>query len=414
MNSHLIAGPAQIGSSGKAVSRLKALVDAAASRPGLEAADTNVLSISGGKDSTALLLLARELDVPNLQAVFCDTGHEHPVTYAYVDYLQATLGLEIQRIRADFSSQMANKREYIARRWPADLMAGVPEVPGYWFRNDLEGCDSESDFPPAAPMPSRAPVNIYAPHAFMCWNWMPARRAVEPLTEERAAEVCAAAIAMLQPTGIPFLDLCLWKGRSPSTKTRFCTQELKVFPIQKQVFEPLLALHTTQDVYSWQGVRADESLARSKLPMQDEVGNGLINYRPLLHWSAADVFNMHRRHGIRWNPLYEDGMSRVGCMPCVNERKEGLANINRRYPEVIQRITRWEQAVSIASKRGSATLFTAVIDPTVLASDDISHQTHGIERMVEWSMTARGGRQFDLLAAADDGKACSSAYGLCE
>ena len=170
MNSHRIAGPAQIGSSGKAVSRLKALVDAAASRPGLEAADTNVLSISGGKDSTALLLLARELDVPNLQAVFCDTGHEHPVTYAYVDYLQATLGLEIQRIRADFSSQMANKREYIARRWPADLMAGAPEVPGYWFRNDLEGCDSESDFPPAAPMPSRAPVNIYAPHAFMCWN----------------------------------------------------------------------------------------------------------------------------------------------------------------------------------------------------------------------------------------------------
>lgn len=28
-------------------------------------------------------------------------------------------------------------------------------------------------------------------------------------------------------------------------------------------------------------------------------------------------------------------------------------------------------------------------------------------------MTSRGGRQFDLMAAADDGKACSSAYGLC-
>lgn len=394
--------------------RIHDLVAATCRITGLDVTDTNVLSISGGKDSTALFLLARELDVPNLMAVFCDTGHEHPVTYAYVDYLQTTLGLEIRRIRADFTSQMAHKREYIAKRWPTDLMAGVPELPGHWFRNDLEGCDSESDFPPRAPMPTRSPVNIYAPHSYMCWSWMPARRAIAPLTDEQAAKVCEAAIAMLQPTGIPFLDLCLWKGRFPSTKARFCTQELKVFPIQKQVFEPLMAAHTTQDVYSWQGVRADESLARSKLPMQDEVGNGLFNYRPLLHWSAADVFDMHRRHGIKWNPLYEDGMSRVGCMPCVNERKGGLANINRRYPEVIERISRWEQAVSVASKWGSATLFTAVTDPTVLSSDEISHETHGIERMVEWSMTARGGRQFDLLAAADDGKACSSAYGLCE
>ncbi|MNI79171.1 hypothetical protein D3C73_1356090 [compost metagenome] len=34
----------------------------------------NIVSISGGKDSTATLLVARELEVPNLSAVVADTA----------------------------------------------------------------------------------------------------------------------------------------------------------------------------------------------------------------------------------------------------------------------------------------------------------------------------------------------------
>lgn len=48
----------------------------------------NVISVSGGKDSTAMLTLAVEQQVENLIAVFADTGHEHPLTYRYVDYLE--------------------------------------------------------------------------------------------------------------------------------------------------------------------------------------------------------------------------------------------------------------------------------------------------------------------------------------
>lgn len=46
----------------------------------------NVVSVSGGKDSTALLLLAIVQEGPNLQAVFADTAHEHQQTYDYVNY----------------------------------------------------------------------------------------------------------------------------------------------------------------------------------------------------------------------------------------------------------------------------------------------------------------------------------------
>lgn len=50
-----------------------------------------VASVSGGKDSTALMLALREADVP-FRAVFADTGWEAPETYEYLDTLRQKIG----------------------------------------------------------------------------------------------------------------------------------------------------------------------------------------------------------------------------------------------------------------------------------------------------------------------------------
>ncbi|WP_447751676.1 phosphoadenosine phosphosulfate reductase domain-containing protein [Pseudomonas nicosulfuronedens] len=312
----------------------------------------NIVSISGGKDSAATLLVALALDTPNLQAVFADTGHEHPATYDYVHYLAEATGIAIRRVKADFSRQIANKRKFIEAKWPEK---GVPQA------------------------------------------------------------VVLAALDVLHPTGNPFLDLCLWKGRFPSTKARFCTDELKRNPIIEQVFLPLMDGDSM--VLSWQGVRRDESLNRRYLPECDEVGGGLFNYRPILKWPVEAVFEAHRAAGIKPNPLYLQGCNRVGCMPCIMCAKDELREIAARWPEEVARVREWERVVSIASKRGAATFFTAVTDPTVQANDNITHATHGIDRMVEWANTSRGGRQYDLInliARSGGDLRCSSAYGLCE
>ena len=56
-----------------------------------------VVSVSGGKDSTAVLLAMIDARIPFV-AVFADTGWEHPLTYEYLDTIERTLGLRILRV----------------------------------------------------------------------------------------------------------------------------------------------------------------------------------------------------------------------------------------------------------------------------------------------------------------------------
>ncbi|MBF9235566.1 phosphoadenosine phosphosulfate reductase domain-containing protein [Microvirga alba] len=371
----------------------------------------NVISISGGKDSTALLLLAIERQTENMQAVFADTGHEHPQTYEYVRYLEQATGVPIRWVRADFTADIERKREFVRTKWPAMLIAGKPEKPGYWLAQ--VGAPANDN----VPKPTHTPVDPYSATTYATWDWMPAVRGIAPKSEEEAAAVVERALAVLQPTGNPFLDLCLWKGRFPSTRARFCSEELKRNPIIEQVQLPLL--DAGDDVISWQGVRADESASRANLTEREckgtwESGAELWNYRPILKWTAQDCFDMHRKHGIKPNPLYQQGMGRVGCMPCIHARKDELLEISKRFPEEIARVAEWERIVSDVSKRNSATFFAAS-DLGVVDNDETVLGRANIMKFVEWSKTSRGGRQMDFLRADNDNlPLCTSIYGLCE
>jgi 3'-phosphoadenosine 5'-phosphosulfate sulfotransferase (PAPS reductase)/FAD synthetase len=61
----------------------------------------HIIQFSGGKDSTALVLWAKE-HLPEFTAVFCDTGWEHPLTYTYVDYIKwAVLGGKLTVVKSE-------------------------------------------------------------------------------------------------------------------------------------------------------------------------------------------------------------------------------------------------------------------------------------------------------------------------
>lgn len=60
----------------------------------------HILSLSGGKDSTALALYMRDR-VPQMEYVFCDTGEELPETYDYLLKIEAQLGVNITRLNPE-------------------------------------------------------------------------------------------------------------------------------------------------------------------------------------------------------------------------------------------------------------------------------------------------------------------------
>lgn len=63
----------------------------------------NVVSFSGGKDSTAMLLGMIERDMPIDCILFCDTGLEFPDMYDHIDKVEKYIGRPITRIKAEYS-----------------------------------------------------------------------------------------------------------------------------------------------------------------------------------------------------------------------------------------------------------------------------------------------------------------------
>lgn len=57
----------------------------------------HIVSLSGGKDSTALAIYLKDR-IPQVEYVFCDTGEELPETYEYLDRLESVLGKPITKL----------------------------------------------------------------------------------------------------------------------------------------------------------------------------------------------------------------------------------------------------------------------------------------------------------------------------
>jgi len=305
-----------------------------------------IVSVSGGKDSTATALIAMDrMGRENCRFVFADTGNEHELTIDYVNNYMPTVFGEVITLKADFSRVMAGKRAYIEKHWTNH---GVP------------------------------------------------------------AEFVSRALLLLQPTGNPFLDLCIWKGRFPSRKAQFCTQELKRRPLDTYM---MARLAEGYELSSWRGIRRDESHNRRNALATEMSAEGWRIEHPIVDWTAQQTVDFVVSRGVKLNPLYSLGMGRVGCMPCINCGKDELLEISKRFPDHIDRIREWEVMVSHAAKRGWTTFFCDSLEEG--ETDSEIFERLKIDSRVKWAETAHGGRQQDFVRL-EHTEACSSVYGLCE
>lgn len=200
----------------------------------------NAVAFSGGKDSTALLLWAKE-NLPSFVPIFCDTKWESPITYAYIEKI--------------------NK------------------------------------------------------------------------------EILTNALVTLTPHPRGgMVDLVYLKQRVPSPKARFCTENLKVKPMQEWIGEQ------SEEVTLYQGIRADESDSRRNMPDCEwsDIYDCEVR-RPLLRWTAEQVFAFLASHEVEPNPLYKLGARRVGCFPCILITHGELKRLTDTCPEVWDRIAELEE-----------------------------------------------------------------------
>lgn len=75
----------------------------------------HILGLSGGKDSAALAIYMRDR-IPKIEYFFCDTGHELPEVYEYLNRLEAYLGRDIERLKnggRDFDHYLAIYRNFL-------------------------------------------------------------------------------------------------------------------------------------------------------------------------------------------------------------------------------------------------------------------------------------------------------------
>ncbi len=159
------------------------------------------------------------------------------------------------------------------------------------------------------------------------------------------------------------IDKVLRAAPFPDAKNRYCTSHHKSNQIDKVLRQPMSSV-----VISAEGIRADESYARAKRPLWEyrkqicTRRRTAYTWRPLLHWSSEDVWaqlgtssdDLERRQelyrqvdsaafdGWRGHPAYVMGNQRLSCAICVLASRNDIVNGARHNPDLYQSLVQME------------------------------------------------------------------------
>jgi len=230
------------------------------------------------------------------------------------------------------------------------------------------------------------------------------------------------------------IDLAQKKKRFPSTKARFCTEELKLKPAIDYV------LSLDDNVIVVEGIRKNESLSRSKMEPEcmyfryyfeaygkDKDGRPRLHtyrkrdvvewckkynadkLRPIFEWTAQQTIDYIRDNGQQPNPLYFQGFKRVGCFPCIMASKGEIKRIIEIDPQ------RWEYLKQTEMNIGPDEISTFFPPDYIPKYARTSRSRNGVKigsaGDVE-TYLARRDATLDLWN--EETPSCMSAYNLCE
>lgn len=198
---------------------------------------------------------------------------------------------------------------------------------------------------------------------------------------------------------LTFQEMVRLKSRPPSRTNQFCTEILKLRPQRRWMSEHFGAGGQYEGVeyVRYVGVRRDESFKRRNTP--DMTFDSFFDcdvYYPIALWTKPQCFEFVKKRGEKINPLYMIGFDRIGCMCCINAKKDDIKNCAERRPAMIDKMREQERVTGCS-----------YFPPMVPGL-----HRNNIDEVLEWAKTDRGNK----IASGElfEREACESKYGLCE
>ncbi|MHA1376917.1 MAG: phosphoadenosine phosphosulfate reductase domain-containing protein [Candidatus Helarchaeota archaeon] len=119
----------------------------------------------------------------------------------------------------------------------------------------------------------------------------------------------------------------------PAKDNRWCNNFLKLNPIKNMIQE-----NFPKGLITFVGSRKYESFSRYRESMKGKiVKNKLIqqqiNVNLIINWTALHVWLFIFSNKLRYNPLYEMGYERIGCMYCPANKLADLEILKEIHPE---------------------------------------------------------------------------------
>ena len=135
------------------------------------------------------------------------------------------------------------------------------------------------------------------------------------------------------------------KAGPPGKDNRWCCKFQKLRPLKLYLAKtgPCVTIQGNRWYESWNRASLDETSQNPDNPLQ-------LNVSPIRNWRALEIFLYLWRQKAEMNPLYEQGIERIGCFLCPAMLESEYEQIRVTHPDLAQR---WDGFVSHwADKKG--------------------------------------------------------------
>lgn len=352
-----------------------------------------IVSFSGGKDSLATLILAdKKYGRGGVIAVFCDTGWEHEMTYKHIAEVCQELGVELVTIKS---------KKYLNF---IDLAVKKKRFPSTKARF----CTEE--------LKTKPMIDFVLDQCSGYCTIIQGIRKDESESRSLMQEHCTYFKYYFQPFKIT--------GRFDKVLKAIEEKNIpaKIKTLIEKLLNIKLPLYSSKSLVKWDDARK-KIVELNLLPKnrvkhfhtyrKDEIINWRTEnvdnvWRPIFNWTAQETIDFIIQNGMKPNPLYYKGMSRVGCFPCVMCKQFEMKQIIDTFQEYLDRL-------ATASKKVGRSFFPPNYIPERFQTgldkkSGLKFPT--LEDVVKY--LNRKDAQIDMFKQDNEDHSCMSFYGICE